>query len=247
MAPLDRNLRRYADVLEAGVGRPLRDVPGAGAAGGTTFGLLAIADRFASFEVRPGIEVVMELTDFADELAEADLVLTGEGRVDAQTAYGKTALGVAERARAAGVPVICFGGGVTPEGSAVMADLGALTMPVIERPMSLDEVRRRWRRDRSVARRSGRPGSSTWVRAVDRLKRRPRHREPDAGPAARRPRRRADPIRPWARRLRKSRPGLVEFVLERLAETLRTPRSGSASTTRPRSWCSRSSPRTRPT
>ncbi len=141
VAGLDRNLRRYADVMEATVGRTLRDEPGTGAAGGTTFGLLAIADRFASFEVRPGVEVVMELTGFVDELARADLVLTGEGSVDAQTAFGKTAMGVAERARASGVPVICFGGGVTPEGAAVMAGLGAVSLPVIERPMSLDEVR----------------------------------------------------------------------------------------------------------
>jgi glycerate kinase len=141
VAGLDRHLRRYADVMEATVGRTLRYEAGTGAAGGTTFGLLAIADRFASFEVRPGVEVVMELTGFVDELAHADLVLTGEGAVDAQTAFGKTAMGVAERARASRVPVICFGGGVTPEGSAVMAGLGAVSLPVIERPMSFDEVR----------------------------------------------------------------------------------------------------------
>jgi glycerate kinase len=141
VAALERALRRYADLTEATVGRTLRYEPGTGAAGGTTFGLLAIADRFASFEVRSGVEVVMELTGFVDELARADLVLTGEGHVDAQTAFGKTAMGVAERARAGGVPVICFGGGVTPEGSEVMAGLGAISLPVIERPMSMDEVR----------------------------------------------------------------------------------------------------------
>jgi glycerate kinase len=141
VAGLDRHLRRYADVMEATVGRTLRYEAGTGAAGGTTFGLLAIADRFASFEVRPGVQVVMELTGFVDELARADLVLTGEGAVDAQTAFGKTAMGVAERARASGVPTICFGGGLTPDGAAVMAGLGAVSLPVIERPMSLDEVR----------------------------------------------------------------------------------------------------------
>ena len=74
-------------------GRRERDKPGAGAAGGDGLGLLAIADRFASFEVGPGVEVVMELTGFDDALASADLVLTGEGRIDEQTAFGKTALG----------------------------------------------------------------------------------------------------------------------------------------------------------
>ena len=137
---LDRNLRRYADVIEGTIGRPLRYQAGTGAAGGTTFGLLAIADRFASLEVLPGVDVVMELTGFGDRVFEADLVLTGEGNVDAQTAYGKTAMGVAERARSAGVPTICFGGGITPEGAAFMHDRGVVTMPVVERPMNLEEV-----------------------------------------------------------------------------------------------------------
>jgi glycerate kinase len=141
VAALDRNLRRYADVMEATVGRTLRYEPGTGAAGGTTFGLLAIADRFGALEVRPGVDVVMELTGFVDELTRADLVLTGEGNVDGQTAFGKTAMGVAARARASGVPVICFGGGVTPEGGVIMTGLGALTLPVVERPMSLEDVR----------------------------------------------------------------------------------------------------------
>ncbi|RKY16262.1 MAG: glycerate kinase [Planctomycetota bacterium] len=140
VAELDRNLRRYADVMEGAIGRPLRYEAGTGAAGGATFGLLAIADRFASLEVRPGVDVVMELTGFDDAVAAADLVLTGEGMVDGQTAYGKTAMGVAERARAAGVPTICFGGGVTPDGAEFMHSIGVITMPVTERPMDLEEV-----------------------------------------------------------------------------------------------------------
>jgi glycerate kinase len=84
--------------------------------------------------------VAMELTGFGDRVAEADVVLTGEGRVDVQTAYGKTALGVAERAGAAGVPTICFGGGVTPEGAAFMHGRGVITMAITEQPMSLAEA-----------------------------------------------------------------------------------------------------------
>jgi len=140
VARLDANLVHYADVLEAAVGRSLREVPGSGAAGGTTASLLAIADRFASFAIRPGVEVVMELTGFEQALAAAELVLTGEGRVDAQTAYGKTAQGVAATARTAGVPCICFGGGVLPEGIAALAELGAVVVPVTERPMSVEQA-----------------------------------------------------------------------------------------------------------
>ena len=139
VAELDRNLRRYADVLEGTIGRPLRYEPGTGAAGGAIFGLLAIADRFASLEVRPGVDVVMELTGFEASVGEADLVLTGEGLVDGQTSYGKTAMGVAERAWEAGARTICFCGGVTDEGAEFMHGLGVVTMPVTERPMTLAE------------------------------------------------------------------------------------------------------------
>jgi glycerate kinase len=140
VAALDAALGRYADVLEAATGRRVRDEPGAGAAGGTTFGLLAVAGRFRSFAVRPGVEVCMELTGFASALESADLVLTGEGRIDRQTAFGKTALGVARRAAAAGVPCIAFGGGVTSEGIAVLAELGAVVVPVSEAPTSVAEA-----------------------------------------------------------------------------------------------------------
>jgi glycerate kinase len=138
VARLDAALARYADVLETTVGRRVRDVPGAGAAGGTTAALLAIADRFASFEIRPGIDVVMELTDFDGRLADSDLVLTGEGRVDAQTAFGKTALGVARRAQSGGVACVCVGGAVTPEGARALLDVGALSLPVVEGPITVE-------------------------------------------------------------------------------------------------------------
>jgi glycerate kinase len=137
---LDSNLTHYADVLEATTGRRVRDESGAGAAGGTSAGLLAIADRFATFAIKPGVEVVMELTGFDQALAATDVVLTGEGQIDGQTAFGKTARGVAERARAAGLPCICFGGGVLPEGIAALAELGAVVVPVIERPITLAEA-----------------------------------------------------------------------------------------------------------
>jgi glycerate kinase len=140
VAALDAALGHYADVVETAIGRSIRDQPGAGAAGGTTFGLLAIADRFAAFEVRPGVDVVMELIDFRARLAGADLVLTGEGRVDQQTGYGKTAMGVARRAAEAGVRSICFGGGVTPEGEAALAAVGCVTLPVVEAPTTVEQA-----------------------------------------------------------------------------------------------------------
>jgi glycerate kinase len=99
---LDANLAHYAEVLKAATGRDVANEPGSGAAGGTTAGLLAIDDAFASLRIRSGVDVVMELTDFDARLEGVDVVITGEGRIDEQTAFGKTALGVARRASAAG-------------------------------------------------------------------------------------------------------------------------------------------------
>jgi glycerate 2-kinase len=135
---LDARNAAWADALEAATGRHERDTPGAGAAGGVGFAMLAIQDRFRSFALRPGIDLVMEATGFDAKLAAADLVITGEGRIDAQTAFGKTALGVARRARAAGVPCIAIGGGVDPEGIDALLAVGAISVPVTERPQTVE-------------------------------------------------------------------------------------------------------------
>lgn len=140
VAALDAWLEHFADLLEKASGTQARNIPGAGAAGGTGFGLLCLASRMRSFDLVPGIDVVMAETGFDDRLASADLVITGEGRIDDQTAYGKTALGVARRAEAAGIPCIAVGGAVTPEGLAALASVGTLALPVLDRPMSLEDA-----------------------------------------------------------------------------------------------------------
>jgi glycerate kinase len=140
VAELDDRNAAWADELEAREGRRERDTPGAGAAGGVGFALLASQGRFRSFALRPGVELVMEATDFPARLARADLIITGEGRIDAQTGFGKTALGVAKQAAAAGVPCIAVGGGVEPDGIAALAAVGAVAVPVVERPMAIEEA-----------------------------------------------------------------------------------------------------------
>jgi glycerate kinase len=137
---LDANLATYADALEGATGRRERDTPGAGAAGGTGFGLLTLRERFRSLELIPGVELVMDETDLAGKLVQADLAVTGEGRIDGQTAFGKTALGVARRASQAGVACIAVGGGVTPEGISALAPLGVVVVPVAERPQTVEEA-----------------------------------------------------------------------------------------------------------
>jgi glycerate kinase len=140
VALLDGRLAEFADLIEKESGRRERDTPGAGAAGGVGFALLEIQDHFAGFALRPGVDLVMEATDFDARLAGADLVITGEGRIDAQTAYGKTALGVAKRAAGAGVPCVAVGGGVEPEGIEALASVGAVAVPVVERPQTVEQA-----------------------------------------------------------------------------------------------------------
>jgi glycerate kinase len=137
---LEAWLTHFADLLEKAAGTRARDIPGSGAAGGASFGLLCVAPRMRSFELVPGIDVVMEETGFAERLMGVDLVVTGEGRIDEQTAYGKTALGVARRAAAAGVPCLAVGGGITPEGVAALAKVGAVAVPMTDRPMTLQRA-----------------------------------------------------------------------------------------------------------
>jgi glycerate kinase len=140
VALLDARNAAWADALEAREGRRERDTPGAGAAGGVGFALLAVQDRFRVFALRPGVELLMDATDFDAKLARADLVITGEGRIDAQTGFGKTALGVARRAQAANVPCVAVGGGVEVDGIAALAAVGAIAVPVAERPQSVEEA-----------------------------------------------------------------------------------------------------------
>jgi glycerate kinase len=140
VANLETWLTNYADLLEAATGVRAREKPGAGAAGGTGFGLMCLAPRLRSFELIPGVELVMQETRFDSRLARVDLVVTGEGQVDAQTAFGKTALGVARRAAAAGVPCLAVGGGVTAEGAAALAVEGCVAVSVLDRPMTLRDA-----------------------------------------------------------------------------------------------------------
>lgn len=137
---LDGRLAAWADAVDTATGRRERDTAGAGAAGGVGYALLSLQDRFRSFALQPGIELVMAATGFDAALTDADLVITGEGRIDAQTAFGKTALGVARRASEAGIPSIAIGGGVTPDGVAALARFGSIVVPVVEGPMSVEDA-----------------------------------------------------------------------------------------------------------
>lgn len=133
---LDAALAVFGDAIEAAAGRLVADIPGAGAAGGTTAALLG----FTSASVRPGVDVVAELVGLADALEAADLVVTGEGRADEQTLSGKAAMGVAHLARARSSPVVLLCGALG-QGAAALDASGvfALVQPISDRPMTLEE------------------------------------------------------------------------------------------------------------
>jgi len=105
---LDAALAHFADVARATTGADVRDVPGAGAAGGFGGGFLALARA----TLRPGAELVLEVLDFDRRLHNADLVVTGEGRLDRQTLSGKAPYAVARAAHAKGIPVVAVAGAV---------------------------------------------------------------------------------------------------------------------------------------
>lgn len=103
---LDAAPDRWASVVAAATGADHRSAPGAGAAGGVGFAAIALLGA----SLRPGIDLVLELTGFHDRLRGAGLVVTGEGALDVQTLHGKAPAGVAAAARAAGVPVVAVCG-----------------------------------------------------------------------------------------------------------------------------------------
>ena len=134
VAELDAALGVFAGVAARATGRDIALRPGAGAAGGLGAGLLF----FTPARLRPGVAIVLEATGFEALAQGADLVITGEGRTDAQTAMGKAPVGVAAAAKRQGVPVICLSGGLGEGANDVLAhgiDALATTVP---RPMTLE-------------------------------------------------------------------------------------------------------------
>jgi len=108
---LDAWLAHYARIIKRDLKQDVADRPGAGAAGGLGAGLMA----FLGAQPRMGIAIVLEAVDFESYLEAADLVITGEGQIDAQTAYGKTLTGVGRLARRHGVPVVALAGSIREE------------------------------------------------------------------------------------------------------------------------------------
>ena len=135
VATLDAALAHWGDLLRRDLGRDVAAVPGAGAAGGLGAGLLALGAV-----LQPGIELVMQAGDLVGKLPGADLVLTGEGRIDFQTAHGKTPVGVARAAKALGLPVVAIAGGLGPGFTDVYGAGIDACLSMVSGPMTLAQA-----------------------------------------------------------------------------------------------------------
>ncbi|QYK04850.1 glycerate kinase [Shewanella zhangzhouensis] len=136
VSQLDANLARYADCIESTLGKSVKDIPGAGAAGGMGAALVGLLGA----ELKPGIQIVIEALKLADAVADADLVITGEGRIDSQTIHGKTPIGVARCAKQFGKPVIGIAGCLTDDCGVVHAHGLDAVFAVVNRAMTLPEA-----------------------------------------------------------------------------------------------------------
>jgi glycerate kinase len=132
---LDHNLAHLAAVIKRDVEKDVKDFPGAGAAGGLGAGLMA----FCHAQLQRGIEIIIQATKLREKMAGADLVITGEGQIDFQTAHGKTPMGVATVAKSMNIPVIALVGNIG-RGADMLYDLGINAIfSIAEGPMGLEE------------------------------------------------------------------------------------------------------------
>jgi len=134
LAVLDSNLSNYATVIKATLNKDLEHISGTGAAGGTAMGLLAFLDA----TLTPGIALITELLNLEKHIKEAQLVVTGEGKIDIQTLHGKTIMGIASLAKKHSIPVLVFTGSIG-HGISEIYDQGVTAIfSIVSEPMSLE-------------------------------------------------------------------------------------------------------------
>lgn len=136
MEGLDQDMARFADVTAAYLGADNREVPGAGAAGGLGFALMG----YLGASLEPGVNLLLEATGLEEVLKDADVVVTGEGRLDGQTAMGKAPVGVAGLAKKYGITVLAFAGGVTKEAVKCNAKGIDAFFPIVRGITTLEEA-----------------------------------------------------------------------------------------------------------
>ena len=133
---LDEDMAHFAQITSQALGTDYCNTPGAGAAGGLGFAFLS----YLGAALTPGIELILNAVGLEQELSDADVVVTGEGRLDGQTVFGKAPIGVAKTAKQYGKPVLAFSGCVTPDASACNeAGIDAF-FPILRTVTSLEEA-----------------------------------------------------------------------------------------------------------
>lgn len=133
---LDAALAHYADVIARNDMTDHREQAGAGAAGGMGLGVMA----FLNAELKPGVEIVMQTVGLADKIRGADLVITGEGRIDGQTVFGKTPMGVLKQAKLQGIPAIGIAGCLGENANAILDQGMTAIFPIIPHLSPLEDV-----------------------------------------------------------------------------------------------------------
>ncbi|WNY83930.1 glycerate kinase [Cronobacter dublinensis] len=136
VAQLDAALRRFGTTLEAATGKSIISAPGAGAAGGMGAALLGMLNA----QLRPGIDIVTQTLGLAQAVRDADLVITGEGRLDSQSIHGKTPVGVARVAKQFQRPVVAIAGSLTPDYQVVHEHGIDAAFSVLDRIVTLEEA-----------------------------------------------------------------------------------------------------------
>ena len=132
---LDKSLAHFAETIKRDLNKDVKDMPGAGAAGGLGAGLMAFLDA----ELKPGIEIMIEIVKLEQAIKDTDLVITGEGKIDSQTIYGKAPIGVAKIAKKYNVPVIAVAAIISDDADIVYQHGIDNLIKVSEPPMSLSE------------------------------------------------------------------------------------------------------------
>jgi len=132
---LDESLACFAEIIKRDLNKDIKDIPGAGAAGGLGASLIAFLDA----ELRPGIEIIIEVVKLERAIKDADLVITGEGKIDSQTIYGKAPIGVAKIAKKYKIPVMAIAPIVGEDADIVYRYGIDFLVKISEPPMSLAE------------------------------------------------------------------------------------------------------------
>lgn len=133
---LDNGLKNAARIIKETMNIEVDNVPGAGAAGGLGAGLIA----FCKAQIKSGIDAILDIVDFDEEIKDASLIITGEGAIDGQTKKGKVPMGIAKRAKKENIPVIAIVGDIR-EGAEAVYDFGIVSiMPALKRAMPLEEA-----------------------------------------------------------------------------------------------------------